>query len=327
MKPANDYHRLRKFFHLATSVLAARAYGCPGGTCPPPMETTEVYTPPGNGPDAGDDKLPELTPDTCARMCNGGAVSCRYGSTDAGGAVTVLCMRVGGCSGAGRRPEDFPVSASGGPGGLGGWLAEMATLEAASIRAFRTLEAELAAHGAPRSLRRRAREAAADEVRHARSMARFARKYAGSLPRTRPARERGTRAPRSLLAMALENAVEGCARETFGALLAEVIGRSAQDRDLGEALRQIARDETRHASLAHAVRRWLDTQLTPTERAEVDGAYRAALDRLEDEAPVFLTERERELAGIPEPAALRALARTLADVLRRSGGASLRTAA
>lgn len=316
MKPATDYHRLRKFFHLATSVLAARAYGCPGGTCPPPMETTEVYTPPGNGPDAGDQKLPELTPESCARMCNGGAISCRYGSTDAGGAVTVLCMRVGGCSGAGRRPEDFAASAAGGPGGLGGWLTELAALEAASIRAFRTLEAELEAHGAPASLRRRARSAAADEIRHARTMARLARKYPGSLPPARPARRAARGAPRSLRAIALENAVEGCARETFGALLAQVMSAHAQDPALRQALRGIAQDETRHASLAHAVRKWLDRRLTKAERGEVDDAYRAALDRLEEEAPVFLTARERSLAGLPEPQDLRALARSLATSLR-----------
>lgn len=315
MKRYNDFHRLRKLFHIATSVLAARAYGCPGGTCPPTMETTELYTPPANGPDARDEKLPELTPATCARLCNGDAISCRYGSTDAGGAVTIVCMRVGSCGGAGRRPSDLPMTSNGGPGGLGGWLSDMTGLEAASIRAFRTLEAELKAHRAPASLRRRARDAAADEVRHARTMARFARKYAGPSPRVRAPRTRGHAAPRSLLAMARENAVEGCARETFAALVTEVLARGAHDRALGAALRRIARDETRHASLAHAVRRWLDAKLTPAERLEVDAAYRATLHRLEDEAPIFLTERERALAGVPEPRALRALARSLAAAL------------
>ena len=52
---------------------------------------------------------------------------------------------------------------------------------------------------------------------------------------------------RELEAIAIENAVEGCVRESFGALLATWQAKTAGDARVRAAMKRIARDETRHA--------------------------------------------------------------------------------
>src|SRR5262249_35131396 len=126
----------------------------------------------------------------------------------------------------GRRPAGLtvPMRASA-ANVLGDYFAEMAALEAASVDAFRTLRDELALHRAPRSLRRAAARAARDEVRHARVTASIAKRF-GAQPA--PV-EVIPSAPRPLEAIARENAVEGCVRETFGALIATRQAIAARD--------------------------------------------------------------------------------------------------
>src|SRR5207302_2062069 len=102
------------------------------------------------------------------------------------------------------------------PSLLGSYFASAAHLEAASVHAFRRLRCELAAHRAPARLLRSARRAQRDEVRHARLMARMARRFGGAPVPARVA----PIGPRALDEIAIENAVEGCVRETFGALVA-----------------------------------------------------------------------------------------------------------
>jgi hypothetical protein len=63
---------------------------------------------------------------------------------------------------------------------------------------------------------------------------------------------------RSLEELAVENAVEGCVRETYGALTAIWQARTAKDPSVAAAVRRIARDETRHAALSWANQRSLE---------------------------------------------------------------------
>ena len=163
----------------------------------------------------------------------------------------------------GRRPAGLgrPRGRRNGGDPLGTLLAQMASLEAASIPAFETLARELEAHGAPRSLCRAARRAAADEVRHARMMTALARRH-GARPaqlRTRPG------CIRSLARISVENCVEGCVRETFGAMVAMWQAREAKDPELRRVFRVIARDEARHAALAFRVAGWTATTRPTTE--------------------------------------------------------------
>jgi len=82
---------------------------------------------------------------------------------------------------------------------------------------------------------------------------------------------------RSLVDMAIENAVEGCVRESAGAIAAMQQARGTTDRQLSTMLSSIAIDEQRHADLAWAVHAWLSTRLTSAERAQLRTAMRDEL--------------------------------------------------
>jgi hypothetical protein len=170
----------------------------------------------------------------------------------------------------------------------------MAHLESASVHAFRRLAIELRKHDAPTRLVSAAHRAVADEVRHARIAGRIARAH-GAIP-TRvviaPSQER------SLEAIVVENAEEGCVRETFGALLANWQARAAQSLPIRAAMRQVARDETRHAELAWAIDAWAGRRLGVAARRRVAEARRAASAALSGEVvepPPLLAQ----VAGVP----------------------------
>lgn len=171
----------------------------------------------------------------------------------------------------GRRPEALALVGDAPGDDVGGELAAMAELEAASVPAFERLARELVAHGAPAALVARARAAARDEIRHARAMTALATRH-GATPR---AIAIGELPIRSLEAIAIENAVEGCVREAYGALVATFQAERAAPA-LRRVFRSIARDERRHAALSEAVAAWLDAALSPAGRAAVALARSAA---------------------------------------------------
>jgi hypothetical protein len=151
---------------------------------------------------------------------------------------------------------------------IGRWLAHAAWLEAASIPAFIYLARELDLHGAPRALSRAALAATRDEVRHARIMRQLAARF-GATP---PTVDVALPAERSLEEMAIENAIEGCVRETWGAVVARWQAHRAGDPELRAAFRSIADDEARHAALAWAVDSWVRTRLPAAAHPRIDSA-------------------------------------------------------
>jgi hypothetical protein len=82
---------------------------------------------------------------------------------------------------------------------------------------------------------------------------------------------------RDLEAIAVENAVEGCVREAFGALVASWQAVAAVDPLVRATMARIARDETRHAALALQIAGWLRGRLDTAARVRVEQARRAAL--------------------------------------------------
>jgi rubrerythrin len=259
-----------------------------------------------------------LTLSDCAQICPsdaGGDFDCLFreghGCTDGGTtweAGQPASIECGVCSGVGRRPSGLEEPrAVAGTSALGAYFARAAHLEAASVRAFRVLGDELRAAGAPRSLVRMAARAARDEVRHARATRRIARRFGGTPPRVR-ARRSGAR---PLAAIALENVVEGCVRETFGALVATWQAANAEDRAIRRSMERIAADETRHAALAWAVARWIEPQLDDAGRADVararSEAVRALLRDVAAESPRAL----ETVAGLPRSDVAAALVREL----------------
>jgi hypothetical protein len=191
------------------------------------------------------------------------------------------------------------------------FLADMAYLEAASVHAFMRLDRELSVHGGPRRLRSRVRRAARDEVRHARVIRGFAERAGACVPSPRVTSPR----VRSLDAMAVENAVEGCVHETFGAAVAVVQSERARERSVRNAMKRIAADEIRHAEIAWAVAGWIDGRLDGRARARVRRAQARAAEGL-----VRSASQPRDAAvvaelGLPTPVEAHALAIALASSL------------
>lgn len=178
----------------------------------------------------------------------------------------------------------------------------MAELEGAAVVAFRVLYAELAALGAPRELLSRVREAIRDEVRHTRATRALARRDGVEAPRPRVEVRRGRR---SALEIALENAREGCVRETYGALLAWHQAAHAEDARVRASMRAIADEETSHAALSWDVATWLDGLLTEEERAKVRAAREAARAELAAELAAPVEPELARSAGLPTPAVAR----------------------
>lgn len=244
----------------------------------------------------------------CKQLCSPDIVSCGYYYPLEAG-LSVFCQDLCG----GRLNEDAraeilghcerPITSAGAA------LAHAAYLEAASIDAFDVLARELRDGGAPRRLVRDAERAAKDEVRHARTMGALARRY-GTSPQT-PRASRARR--RTLVAIALENVVEGCVRETYGAAVALWQSKHAGDPRIRAAMKSIAKDEIAHADLGWRVDAWLRTKLTEAERARVESARKDAVRGL---GASLAEERSaaRAALGTPDEAS----ARAIFDELRRT---------
>jgi hypothetical protein len=198
---------------------------------------------------------------------------------------------------------------------VGGYLAGAAELEAASVTAFEFLADELQAHGAPANLIAAAHKSGRDERRHTRSISALAKRFGGEVlaPRVRPRR------PRSLRAMAVENAVEGCVREAFGALVATYQAAHAGDPRVRRAMRGIAADETSHAALAFRVATWIEGHLDAAAARSVRTSMRKAGEALLREAAAPVHPALAKELGVPRPEAAIKMARGLLEALDLSG--------
>jgi len=250
-----------------------------------------------------------LPNETCSMVCgNSGPVRlCTVAAVDET-SVTVLCSSL--CV-TGRRPSGLCAPLAFDGANLGSYFAAMARLEAGSVHAFRVLRDELRAHRAPKKLVAAAARAARDEIRHARATDALARRF-GARPHVATVL-RG--ALRSIEAMAIENAVEGSVRETYGALLATWQARAARDPVVRAAMMRIARDETRHAALSWNVGQWLATRLDRRAQSRVEMAKQSAARELLSSFSSELAPSFADLVGLPEPARASQLANELQRAL------------
>lgn len=214
----------------------------------------------------------------------------------------------------GRRPAGLlSVACTFRRGTLAAYFAETAHFEAASVFAFERLARELSGFCAPPDLIAAAARSALDEIQHARATSELARHYGGAAYPVQLA----PLPARNLFEVALENAVEGCIHETFGALLAQHQAALASDPLIREVMRVIARDETRHAQLAWQVADWIAPRLSARERTHIDQAQRAALAALKlgKQLPT-LPPSAASTVGLPSPLIARQLARGVAHMVR-----------
>lgn len=198
----------------------------------------------------------------------------------------------------GRRP---PGLVAGPPRGeqraeVGHFFASVAALEAAAVTAFHVIAAELEAFGAPEELRAQARAAAIDEERHWAIASALSAEWGvtSARPRIEP------RPLRALFDFALDNVVEGCVREAFGAAVAKYQAAAAADPRVRELLAAIAEDERRHAELSFSLQAWLEPLLDAGELARLQGAARSAISELRAEHRASPAPSVRRTAGMPD---------------------------
>jgi hypothetical protein len=201
----------------------------------------------------------------------------------------------------GRRPAGLAPIERECADDVGAWLSEVARLEAASVPAFTHLARELEAHGAPRALIDDTLRAADDERRHARVMASWRDRYGAPVidARVEPA------PIRSLSQIAIDNAVEGCVGEMWGALVGLHQAHAAGDPSFRADIAQIAEDELSHAHLSLRVHEWMWPLISETDRARVTDAIERAIVHWEDGPEHGLAARET--LGLPDRAASRAM--------------------
>ena len=255
----------------------------------------------------------------CLPYCGDLAFNCRAldewcvdGSVtpDEEGGVNIDCATCPG--GLGRAPEGLsrPRSVRG-RSVVGAHLARAAHLEAASVHAFRRMRAELSALGAPESLLADVRAAERDEVRHARRTGILARRRGAQPPRVQLRAHHA----RSVEAIALENAVEGCVRETFGAAVAAFQAARAEDPEIASLMHAVAADEARHAAVSWAVADWLSPKLTPQARERIRARCRATVEELRREVDAPISADLALPMGLPAPAQQKAILKALEEDL------------
>jgi hypothetical protein len=237
----------------------------------------------------------------CQRVCtavtgaSNDAFSCFRGADSDGGAtIQYLC----GACGVGRIPEGLAACGEGET--VGDRLAFQAYYEAASVFAFEDLAATL--HAAARTgaaessaLAARAEKAAREETVHAASMAALATRYGAVAPRP----ERPLATTREMIELARENAVEGCVRETYGALVAAHQAQFATQADLRLAFAAIADDEASHAALSWDLHTYFCAILGPVVAAELDASREAAFDAFAADAANRSESFTDRVLGIP----------------------------
>ncbi|MFO0553300.1 MAG: hypothetical protein U0271_33260 [Polyangiaceae bacterium] len=252
----------------------------------------------------------------CASLCgNFDTRACSvYKNRD--GELGVFCHAANPCLG--RLPSACRAPRA--RAGLAPYLARATKLEALSVGAFVELEAELQRFGAPPALGRACRRAAADEERHAASMARLTRRFSNAkrAPAVRASRSitqeaRPIRGFASLAALALANERDGVVGEAWAATLAAFQATTSSDAGVRRAMRAIAREELEHAALSLRVSNWVRARLPERDVKRLDRMRARSLARIARDAslPFPGDDTERTL-GWPTAAA----ATTLAESLR-----------
>ena len=210
------------------------------------------------------------------------AVGYRVFQVDADGTVTVVDSGMVDdtppCA-VGRRVAGMTVERSSDLPAVADFFSRVAQLEAAAVVAFDCVAEELAHHGAPADLIADTRTAQADEVRHAELTVDLARRFGGQKLGMQAERF----APRPMFELAADNAVEGCVRETYGALVAHHQAATASDPAVAELMREIAADESNHAALSWRIAHWAESKLSEDERDQIAAMRRQALEELRAE--------------------------------------------
>jgi hypothetical protein len=125
----------------------------------------------------------------------------------------------------------------------------------------------------------------------------------------------------TLFDLALENATEGCIRETLGAAITMVQAMNACSDAIRAAFAAICDDEAEHAAFSWDLRAWFDGRLTDEERARVDRAHHEALEAARRDAAEPLDPTGLSL-GLPAPRRVRRMLDLAVDAMAQARAAA-----
>ena len=221
--------------------------------------------------------------------------SCEAPDAQASGTDVLLCdgTEFRDCGGAGRLPHGIGCEPSTTGTAEGRWWAHIAYLEKAAVHAFVQLAGELRELGAPADLVDRCISAAIDEVGHARLTSELAVQL-GTQPSVVEVDVDG---PRALFELALQNATEGCVRETFAGLEATWQAQHCAP-EYQALLHQIAEEECGHAELSWDIQAWAQNKLTAAQNQAIAHAQDDALAALRTDVT------RRQNLGVPSSVGL-----------------------
>ncbi len=249
----------------------------------------------------------QLDADSCMALCeeeiqalNGyyeALCSCSYDGNNTQGDALISCNYYTDCVMEGRAYAGIKRALNAmGRDISAAWIARAVHAEMTSVHAFMHLHSELGRHNAPAELRQECIHAARDEIRHTRMMGELAERFGGKVP----VLEKIKICERSLLELALENAVEGCVNESYAALIALYQSKHAENHSMRRIFLEIAEDEIRHAELAWKIHEWCIGRLKPEEKSMVLKAQTQAFERLSQMANEQYIGTNRKLLGLPE---------------------------
>lgn len=296
---------------VASSTLGAKGLSCIGSCTNFDEHRIIPILPAASGEDGGPTPS-EAKEDLCAQHCHH-ADSCKETTIQEadGTSINALECEWHHVCGAGRRPAGYVAENGHNLEFAAEWLGQSALLEAISVDAFRLLRRDLRALRAPRALLRQASRAMREEKRHARRMRALAKRAGRALPIPK-----GTNAPiPTLEELAQQNAVEGCIREMFGAIVARYQAEHAADREVATTMRRIAEEEAYHGALAYRIDAWAQRRLGHAARARIAESRRLAIDELLQSAARSANSRSQLALGLPDACTTSILVRNLFAVL------------
>ena len=249
-----------------------------------------------------------LSPSECAALCGVDLFNRPITECTPASSWELVCW--GEFCAIGRLAEGIQTHSTG--AGMARAFADMAAHEAAAVVAFEQLAAELSRHSLPAALCEGALRAAQEERRHTRLVGALSRRRGGrfGISRARPTEVR------SLEAIALDNAVEGCARETFGAMVGLYQSMHAVDPAVRAVMASVSEDELGHAAWSWQLAGELNARLPLSSRRKVSEARDAALARLAHEVLAPHSPAARVELGLPDEEQLEAMAAAFSLSLR-----------
>ncbi len=248
-----------------------------------------------------------LQPDACVVLCPHDSYGNPLPQCSPLNSNDLVCW-ITFCGTGGRLAAGVNMHAGG--SGVGRILGDMAAHEAAAVVAFEQLAVELSRHALPEALRRAALRAADEERRHTRLVGALARRRGGRFGIS------GSRTEvRSLEEIALDNAVEGCARETFGAMVGLYQSMHAPDPAVRAVMASVSEDELGHSSWSWALHEALAPRLSRQARRKIRGARDEALATLTRGLLAGKSEAERAELGMPDEERLESMAASLREEL------------